>query len=125
MTTPTQEWTNEQLLSDAVSKKDIVTFLHLSASHDFLVEFKLTGKLPTVVKNGKFEFPCCRMLDFKVGWGNGLLKQHLSSLQTTAKKDSLSEAYNSLFTRKAFRLVRLPWFSNLSQPIPGSMLTLL
>ncbi|KAF9313368.1 FK506-binding protein 2B [Podila horticola] len=76
MTTPTQEWTNEQLLSDAVSKKDIVTFLHLSASHDFLVEFKLTGKLPTVVKN--------------------------------AKKDSLSEAYNSLFTRKAFRAADEP-----------------
>ncbi|KAF9996335.1 FK506-binding protein 2B [Entomortierella chlamydospora] len=71
MATPTQEWTNEQLLSDAVSKKDIVTFLHLNATHDFLVEFKLTGKLPTVVKN--------------------------------AKKDSLVEAYNSLFTRKAFR----------------------
>ncbi|KAG0010995.1 FK506-binding protein 2B, partial [Entomortierella chlamydospora] len=51
MATPTQEWTNEQLLSDAVSKKDIVTFLHLNATHDFLVEFKLTGKLPTVVKN--------------------------------------------------------------------------
>ncbi|KAF9112599.1 FK506-binding protein 2B [Mortierella sp. AM989] len=71
MATPTQDWTNEQLLSDAVSKKDIVTFLHLNATHDFLVEYKLTGKLPTVVKN--------------------------------AKKDSLSEAYNSLFARKAFR----------------------
>jgi FK506-binding protein 3 len=56
MATPTQDWTTEQLLSDAVSKKDIVTFLHLNATHDFLVEFKLTGKLPTVVKNGMF-FP--------------------------------------------------------------------
>ncbi|KAF9433617.1 FK506-binding protein 2B [Entomortierella beljakovae] len=71
MATPTQDWTTEQLLSDAVSKKDIVTFLHLNASHDFLLEVKLTGKLPTVVKN--------------------------------AKKDSLAEAYNSLFIRKAFR----------------------
>ncbi|KAG0371267.1 FK506 binding protein 3, 25kDa [Gamsiella multidivaricata] len=71
MATPTQDWTNEQLLSDAVSKKDIVTFLHLNASHDFLVEYKLTGKLPTVVKN--------------------------------AKKDSLLEAYSSLFARQAFR----------------------
>ncbi|KAF9178471.1 FK506-binding protein 2B [Haplosporangium sp. Z 767] len=71
MATPTQDWTNEQLLSDAVSKKDIVTFLHLNATHDFLVEFKLTGKLATVVKN--------------------------------AKKDSLVEAYNSLFSRQAFR----------------------
>ncbi|KAF9915259.1 FK506-binding protein 2B [Lobosporangium transversale] len=71
MATPTQDWTNEQLLSDAVSKKDIVTFLHLNASHDFLVEYKLTGKLTTVVKN--------------------------------AKKDSLVDAYNSLFTRQAFR----------------------
>ncbi|KAI1304065.1 FK506-binding protein 2B [Mortierella claussenii] len=71
MSTPTQDWTNEQLLSDAVSKKDIVTYLHLNATHDFLVEHKLTGKLATVVKN--------------------------------AKKDSLLEAYNSLFTRKAFR----------------------
>ncbi|KAG0210965.1 FK506-binding protein 2B [Mortierella sp. GBA30] len=71
MSAPAQEWTNEQLLSDAVSKKDIVTFLHLNATHDFLVEFKLTGKLPTVVKN--------------------------------VKKDSLLEAYNSLFNRKAFR----------------------
>ncbi|KAG0081924.1 FK506-binding protein 2B [Linnemannia elongata] len=51
MATPTQDWTTEQLLSDAVSKKDIVTFLHVNATHDFLVEFKLTGKLPTVVKN--------------------------------------------------------------------------
>ncbi|KAF9576413.1 FK506-binding protein 2B [Mortierella alpina] len=71
MSAPTQDWTNEQLLSDAVSKKDVVTFLHLNATHDFLVEFKLTGKLATVVKN--------------------------------AKKDSLLTAYNSLFTRKAFR----------------------
>jgi hypothetical protein len=53
MATPTQDWTKEQLLSDAVSKKDIVTFLHLNATHDFLVEHKLTGKLITVVKNGK------------------------------------------------------------------------
>ncbi|KAG0301734.1 FK506-binding protein 2B [Dissophora globulifera] len=71
MTTPNREWTDEQLLSDAVSKKDIVTFLHENATHDFLVEFKLTGKLATVVKN--------------------------------AKKDSLVQAYNSLFTREAFR----------------------
>ncbi|KAF9934411.1 FK506-binding protein 2B [Linnemannia zychae] len=71
MATPNQDWTTEQLLSDAVSKKDIVTFLHLNATHDFLVEFKLTGKLATVVKN--------------------------------AKKDSLSVAYNTLFTRQAFR----------------------
>lgn len=56
MATPTQDWTTEQLLSDAVSKKDIVTFLHVNATHDFLVEFKLTGKLPTVVKNGMFLF---------------------------------------------------------------------
>ncbi|KAF9579679.1 FK506-binding protein 2B [Lunasporangiospora selenospora] len=53
MATPTQDWTTEQLLSDAVSKKDILTFLHLNATHDFLVEFKLTGKIPTVVKNAK------------------------------------------------------------------------
>ncbi|KAG0246927.1 fk506-binding protein 3 [Mortierella sp. GBAus27b] len=53
MATPTKDWTNEQLLSDAVSKKDIVTFLHLNATHDFLVEQKLTGKLTTVVKNAK------------------------------------------------------------------------
>lgn len=64
MATPTQEWTSEQLLSDAVSKKDIVTFLHLSASHDFLVEFKLTGKLPTVVKNGKLNFPLSTVTRF-------------------------------------------------------------
>lgn len=54
MSAPAQDWTNEQLLSDAVSKKDIVTFLHLNATHDFLVEFKLTGKLATVVKNGMY-----------------------------------------------------------------------
>ncbi|KAF9430990.1 FK506-binding protein 2B [Podila epigama] len=53
MSTPTQEWTTEQMLSDAVSKKDILTFLHLNATHDFLVEYKLTGKLATVVKNAK------------------------------------------------------------------------
>ena len=54
MATPTQDWTSEQLLSDAISKKDIVTFLHVNATHDFLVEHKLTGKLVTVVKNGMF-----------------------------------------------------------------------
>jgi len=57
MATPTQDWTSAQLLSDAVSKKDIVTYLHLNATHDFLVEFKLTGKLPTVVKNGMSSYP--------------------------------------------------------------------
>ncbi|KAF9991922.1 FK506-binding protein 2B, partial [Modicella reniformis] len=53
MTTPTQDWTNEQLLSDAVSKKDILTFLHVNATHDFLIDRKLTGKVATVTKNAK------------------------------------------------------------------------
>jgi FK506-binding protein 3 len=41
---------DEELLSDSVSKKDLVTFLQENASSQFLVEHKLAGALKNVVK---------------------------------------------------------------------------
>ncbi|KAI9286916.1 FK506 binding protein 3 [Umbelopsis sp. AD052] len=52
---PTREWTHEQLESDSVSKKDIVTFLQENASGQFLLDNKLNGKLAIVAKNSKRE----------------------------------------------------------------------
>ncbi|EDO33567.1 predicted protein [Nematostella vectensis] len=50
---PTREYTDEQLNSDAVSKKDIIKFLHENASFEFLKENKLNGKLNNVAKTSK------------------------------------------------------------------------
>ncbi|GAB5591477.1 Putative ubiquinone biosynthesis monooxygenase [Umbelopsis nana] len=50
---PTREWTHEQLESDSVSKKDIVSFLQENASAQFLLDNKLNGKLALVAKNSK------------------------------------------------------------------------
>ncbi|KAJ2956506.1 hypothetical protein NQZ79_g7682 [Umbelopsis isabellina] len=52
---PTREWTHEQLESDSVSKKDIVTFIQNNASAEFLINNKLNGKLALVAKNSKRE----------------------------------------------------------------------
>ncbi|XP_074660298.1 peptidyl-prolyl cis-trans isomerase FKBP3-like [Tubulanus polymorphus] len=40
----TRQWTDEQLDSDALSKKDILTFLQQNASQQFQVDHKLKGK---------------------------------------------------------------------------------
>ncbi|KAK9765554.1 FK506-binding protein 2B [Basidiobolus ranarum] len=53
MSTPERTWTNEQLLSDDVSKKDIVQFLQQNGSNQFLLEHKLNGKVQNVAKAGK------------------------------------------------------------------------
>ncbi|ORY05204.1 binding protein-like protein [Basidiobolus meristosporus CBS 931.73] len=53
MSAPERTWTLEQLLSDDISKKDIVQFLHQNASNQFLLEHKLNGKLQNVAKAGK------------------------------------------------------------------------
>jgi len=48
------KWTDEELYSEKVSKKQIVEFLQSSASSDFLSERKLLGKIENVAKaNGK------------------------------------------------------------------------
>ncbi|OMH86052.1 Peptidyl-prolyl cis-trans isomerase FKBP3 [Zancudomyces culisetae] len=53
MSSVEKKWTDEQIASDAVSKKDIVEFLHSSASNKFLLENKLNGKIQNVVKTAK------------------------------------------------------------------------
>mmetsp|Transcript_7452 Transcript_7452/g.10323 ORF Transcript_7452/g.10323 Transcript_7452/m.10323 type:complete len:229 (-) Transcript_7452:61-747(-) len=51
---PVATWTVEQLNADeAISKKQIVEFLHANASSDFLKRHKLNGKVPNVVKGAK------------------------------------------------------------------------
>ncbi|KAI9229448.1 MAG: FK506-binding protein 3 [Piptocephalis tieghemiana] len=50
---PQAPWTDADLAGEAVSKKDLLTFLHTQASNEFLVERKLNGKLATVAKNAK------------------------------------------------------------------------
>lgn len=46
-------WTDEQLHSEEVSKKDIIKFLHENASFEFLKEHKLNGKLNNIAKTSK------------------------------------------------------------------------
>ncbi|KAJ2390787.1 FK506-binding protein 2B, partial [Coemansia sp. RSA 2559] len=47
------KWTEEELGSDGVSKKDLVAYLQESGSNDFLLAHKLNGKLASVVKTAK------------------------------------------------------------------------
>lgn len=48
-----RSWTDQQLQSDEVSKKDIIKFLHEYASFEFLKEHKLNGKLNNIAKTSK------------------------------------------------------------------------
>ncbi|KAJ3193505.1 FK506-binding protein 2B [Irineochytrium annulatum] len=48
-----RQWTDDQLKTDAVSRKDLVSFLQDHASFDFLQERKLTGKAALLAKNTK------------------------------------------------------------------------
>ncbi|KAJ1905751.1 FK506-binding protein 2B [Coemansia sp. IMI 209127] len=47
------KWTEEELGSDGISKKDLVAYLQESGSNDFLLAHKLNGKLASVVKTAK------------------------------------------------------------------------
>ncbi|KAJ1832288.1 FK506-binding protein 2B [Coemansia sp. RSA 2711] len=47
------KWTDAELAGDAVGKKDLVAFLHASASNDLLLEHKLNGKPANVAKSAK------------------------------------------------------------------------
>ncbi|XP_004542155.1 peptidyl-prolyl cis-trans isomerase FKBP3 [Maylandia zebra] len=52
---PTREWSDEQLKSDDLSKKDIIKFLQDNAAHSFLNEHKLLGNIKNVAKTAKKE----------------------------------------------------------------------
>ncbi|KAM3602523.1 uncharacterized protein V6R79_005693 [Siganus canaliculatus] len=47
---PTREWSDEQLKSDDLPKKDIIKFLQDNAAHSFLNEHKLLGSIKNVAK---------------------------------------------------------------------------
>ncbi|XP_053553652.1 peptidyl-prolyl cis-trans isomerase FKBP3 [Bombina bombina] len=48
---PAKEWTNEQLHSEDLPKKDIITFLQEHGSESFLSEHKLLGNIKNVAKS--------------------------------------------------------------------------
>ncbi|KAM5129086.1 peptidyl-prolyl cis-trans isomerase FKBP3 [Mantella aurantiaca] len=50
---PTREWSEEQLHSDELPKKDVITFLQQHASESFLAEHKLLGNIKNVAKTAK------------------------------------------------------------------------
>ncbi|GCB72813.1 peptidyl-prolyl cis-trans isomerase FKBP3 [Scyliorhinus torazame] len=52
---PARQWTEEQLKSEEVAKKDIIQFLQQSASEPFLGEHKLMGNIKNVAKTAKKE----------------------------------------------------------------------
>ncbi|XP_036405579.1 peptidyl-prolyl cis-trans isomerase FKBP3 [Megalops cyprinoides] len=52
---PTREWSDEQLKSDDLPKKDIIKFLQDNAAHSFLSEHKLMGNIKNVAKTAKKE----------------------------------------------------------------------
>ncbi|XP_062857459.1 peptidyl-prolyl cis-trans isomerase FKBP3 isoform X2 [Trichomycterus rosablanca] len=52
---PTREWSDEQLNSDDLPKKDLIKFLQDNASHSFLAEHKLLGNIKNVAKTAKKE----------------------------------------------------------------------
>ncbi|KAJ1991005.1 FK506-binding protein 2B [Coemansia spiralis] len=47
------KWTDEEVASEGVSKKDLVAFLQENGSNAFLLAHKLNGKLASVVKTAK------------------------------------------------------------------------
>jgi len=47
---PISPWTDQQLTTEAVTKKDLVSWLQDNASQKFLKEHKLNGKVPNIVK---------------------------------------------------------------------------
>ncbi|KAJ3056085.1 FK506-binding protein 2B, partial [Rhizophlyctis rosea] len=53
MSGPTPLWSATDLDSDAVSKKDLVTFLHDHATYQFLKDRRLWGKIPNITKTAK------------------------------------------------------------------------
>lgn len=55
MAEPTQEWSEEQLKSDDLPKKDIIKFLQDNAAQSFLNEHKLLGNIKNVAKTAKKE----------------------------------------------------------------------
>ncbi|KAG5277320.1 hypothetical protein AALO_G00116170 [Alosa alosa] len=52
---PTREWSDEQLKSDDLPKKDIIKFIQDNAAHSFLSEHKLLGNIKNVAKTAKKE----------------------------------------------------------------------
>ncbi|KAM3861579.1 peptidyl-prolyl cis-trans isomerase FKBP3 [Diretmus argenteus] len=53
---PEREWSDEQLKSDDLPKKDLIKFLQDNAAHSvFLVEHKLMGNIKNVAKTAKKE----------------------------------------------------------------------
>ncbi|XP_075048268.1 peptidyl-prolyl cis-trans isomerase FKBP3 [Mixophyes fleayi] len=50
---PLREWSNEQLHSDELPKKDVIAFLQEHASESFLAEHKLLGNIKNVAKTAK------------------------------------------------------------------------
>ncbi|KAL4641806.1 peptidyl-prolyl cis-trans isomerase FKBP3 [Arapaima gigas] len=52
---PTREWSEEQLKSDNLPKKDIIKFLQDNAAQSFLTEHKLMGNIKNVAKTAKKE----------------------------------------------------------------------
>ncbi|KAJ8356470.1 hypothetical protein SKAU_G00192640 [Synaphobranchus kaupii] len=52
---PTREWSDEQLKSDDLPKKDIIKFLQDNAANSFLSEQKLMGNIKNVAKTAKKE----------------------------------------------------------------------
>lgn len=55
MAEPTREWSEEQLKSDDLPKKDIIKFLQDNAAQSFLNEHKLLGNIKNVAKTAKKE----------------------------------------------------------------------
>uniref|UniRef100_A0A4W5JQZ5 peptidylprolyl isomerase n=1 Tax=Hucho hucho TaxID=62062 RepID=A0A4W5JQZ5_9TELE len=51
----TREWSDEQLKSDDLPKKDIIKFIQDNAAHSFLAEHKLMGNIKNVAKTAKKE----------------------------------------------------------------------
>ncbi|XP_072307214.1 peptidyl-prolyl cis-trans isomerase FKBP3 [Eucyclogobius newberryi] len=52
---PTREWSEEQLKSDDLAKKDIIKFLQDNGAQSFLNEHKMLGNIKNVAKTAKKE----------------------------------------------------------------------
>ncbi|PIO15055.1 hypothetical protein AB205_0207800 [Aquarana catesbeiana] len=73
-----RQWSDEQLYSDDLPKKDVISFLQQHASESFLAEHKLLENIKNVAKTAK--------KDHLITAYNNYLKQNISREQTKRKK---------------------------------------
>ncbi|OUM68573.1 hypothetical protein PIROE2DRAFT_19838 [Piromyces sp. E2] len=103
MPIPDKKWTIEEVISDSVTKKDVVEYIQSLATLDFLKANKLNGKAATLAKNAKkpalakaYEALFSSEANFQTGDGPSALEEYekekkaKEAAQAAEKKEAAS-----------------------------------